>query len=355
MSGSKCSSFKWQPAGPDTAWQCMPPTLLGAVLRRVAEPVSEWQSQLELEHQRHWARKTGEHVVGAAAPRSGVAAGSAILQAALVSLDSGEGWRPTSRADPRANIRADAVPSILCLTGSHGSLLCCRRCYDLSLEAVPPDSPSHCQTCWSDPAGCSPLFPTAAPRVASRWRLSTSAAGPSWPRLAASHGRVVARYFCCGRRATSLLQGGRAGTCSPAPVPPRRHACRRSTIDPLPDWVTRVAALLSSLLRPVPGSCSSGLAATLSDLRAGSCGLFASPPRRGAQSGVSLAALYVGGRAQLATACRVIWTRCGPGPLLLLRAAGHIVAPGGTGGDVLPCSCAPALTRMPTLYRRSST
>jgi hypothetical protein len=73
----------------------MPPTSfkLGAVLRRVAEPVSEWQSQLELEHRRHWARKTGEHVVGAAAPRSGVAAGSAILQAALVSQDSGEGWR----------------------------------------------------------------------------------------------------------------------------------------------------------------------------------------------------------------------------------------------------------------------
>ena len=47
----------------------------------------EWQSQLELEHRRHWARKTGEHVVGAAAPRSGVAAGSAILQAALVSLE----------------------------------------------------------------------------------------------------------------------------------------------------------------------------------------------------------------------------------------------------------------------------
>jgi len=51
----------------------------------------EWQSQLELEHRRHWARKTGEHVIGAAAPRSGLAAGSAILQAALVSQDSGEG------------------------------------------------------------------------------------------------------------------------------------------------------------------------------------------------------------------------------------------------------------------------
>jgi hypothetical protein len=65
----------------------MLPTSSGAVLRRAAEPVSKWQSKLELERRRHWARKTGEHVVGAAAPGGSVAAGSAILQAALVSLE----------------------------------------------------------------------------------------------------------------------------------------------------------------------------------------------------------------------------------------------------------------------------
>ena len=72
----------------------MPPTSfkLGAVLRRVAEPVSEWQSQLELEHRRHWARKTGEHVVGAAAPRSGVAAGSSEWDEAHKSAGDSDGY-----------------------------------------------------------------------------------------------------------------------------------------------------------------------------------------------------------------------------------------------------------------------
>ena len=137
-------------------------------------------------------------------------------------------------------------------------------------------------------------------------------AGPSSPRhvTTASYGRVTARPG-------ELLQvrllaaghvdapRGTGGEVSPAPVPPRRHARRRSAVARLPDWVTLFVALLSSLLLPVHGICVAGLAASLLDLRAGSCGRFSSLPCRGVQSGPSLAALYVGGRAQLAPACRV--------------------------------------------------
>ena len=135
-------------------------------------------------------------------------------------------------------------------------------------------------------------------------------AGPASPRhvTITTYGRWPARAGELLRlRAAGRVDAPRrtGGDVSPAPVPPRRHARRRWTVEPLPDWVMRVAARPSSLLQPVHGICAAGLAAPLLDLRAGSCGRFSSLPCRGVQSGPPLAALYVGGRAPLAPACRV--------------------------------------------------
>ena len=141
---------------------------------------------------------------------------------------------------PRVDMLADARPLPVCLTGSRCSLLCCRRFFYLYMGSAPQDSPPHCWICGPGPAGGSPLFPAAASRVDPRWRLSTSAAGPSWLRPAASrdHRAVWARAGPRGRAASAAggwprqYFKGTGGDVFPAPVPPRRHARRRPTVDP---------------------------------------------------------------------------------------------------------------------------
>ena len=121
-----------------------------------------------------------------------------------------------------------AEPLNLCLPGSCGPPPGRRRCYDLYMGSA-PDSPPHCWICGPGHAGHSPLLPSSASRVVPRWRLSTSAAGPSWLRPAASrdHHDVWARAGeLLRQRAAGHVDASRrtGGDVSPAPVHSRRHA-----------------------------------------------------------------------------------------------------------------------------------
>ena len=170
---------------------------------------------------------------GPSSPRHVTTAGELLqvrlLAAGHVDAPRGTGGDVSLLLCPRVDTFADARPLPICLTGSRCSLLCCRRFFYLYMGSAPQDSPPHCWICGPGPAGGSPLLPAAASRVVPRWRLSTSAAGPSWLRPAASrdHHDVWARAGeLLRQRAAGHVDASRrtGGDVSPAPVHSRRHA-----------------------------------------------------------------------------------------------------------------------------------
>ena len=174
--------------------------------------------------------------------------------------------------------------------------------------------------------------------------------GPSWPQLAAprdhrviwTRDRLLAAGHVDAPRGTVT-----GGEVSPAHVPPRRHARRISAVDRLLDWVTRVVALLSWLLRPVKGEQHRTRRPTVGpagrSLRA--VHLFSLQLRpEWTPAGGSLRRWP--GPAGPASPRHVTITTYGRGParageLLRLRVAGHVDAPRRTGGDVSPAPVPP--------------